>query len=387
MGVKILHLADLHLGYVPSYSDQERGIQRSEEFKSAFRRAVDYALEQGNAIRAVIIAGDLFETYQPDPGLRGFVVAQLGRLCASSIPVLAVPGTHDSIGYPDSVYRTQTFPSCVRVLARQFRQPPLELGLDGEKFTFYWFTYEPGENQSVSEYLAGLKLGLPPGGSSEGGYRVFIAHASLMGSPAWEMRRKDVPVALEELLASGMHYVALGHYHNFWESEGGPTKVVYPGTLEGKHFGENGPRYLVVAEFSSGRVRIHKKAFNRRVIEERTLSLDSEAISSEEELVRRIGSFGRDELLLRLTVTGSTEFAVRPEFLKGMLVEKFFHIEVEDDSTVLSSISAEAIAQEKTIRGMFVKKLRQAALSAPEKERAVYELALKEGLSVFGERK
>jgi DNA repair exonuclease SbcCD nuclease subunit len=389
MTVRILHLADLHIGYVPGYLNESRRNQRSEELKAAFKRAVEHALEPRNAVRAVIIAGDLFDTYRPESGDTGLVMAQLERLSSSSIPVLVIPGTHDSIGYPDSIFRTQSFPPQVHVLAEPFRRPPLELVLDGERFRFYWFTYEPAEKRSLGDYLAALRQDTSTG-PSEGGYRVLVAHASLRGSPAWEMRRKDLPVSLEDLLASGMHYVALGHYHNFWESgagAAGAAKVVYPGTLEGKCFGENGPRYLVTAEFGSGQIKLEKIQFNKRVLDERTLSLDSRAIASEEELARSIASLGREDLLLRLKLTGSPEFAVRAEFLQEALAEKFFHVEIEDETSVLSSVSTEVIAQEKTIRGMFVRKLREAASSSSEKDRAVYELALKEGLSAFGGRK
>ncbi len=430
MGVKILHLADLHLGYVPRFLDPAKGVQRDGELRDAFRRAVDYALESRNRVSAVIIAGDLFETYRPDSGVRGFAAAQLERLSSASLPVLIIPGTHDSVGYPDSIYRTETFPASVHVLAEPQRRPPLELTLDGERFVFHWLTYEPGEKRSVAEYLRTLKQGLSVEQGLSSGHRVFIAHASLKGSPAWDMRRKDLPVALEDLLASGMDYVALGHYHNFWESgqgrsqgtsggidAGGPgrgregsgvsggggsgsvgagsvegreavrsaAKVVYPGTLEGKHFGENGPRYLVVAEFEPGGVTVHKTQFNKRILEEREFSLDSEAVSSEKELVKRIGILAKEDMLLRVTLTGSPEFPLRTEFLEEALSEKFFHIEIEDRTSVLSTISVEATSKEKTVRGMFVRKLREAALSAPEEERPLYELAIKEGLSAFGE--
>lgn len=404
MGVKILHLADLHVGYVPGYLDEARRARRSEELKAAFRRAVEHALEPGNSVRAVMIAGDLFDTYRPESGDRGFVMGQLEKLSSASIPVLVIPGTHDSVGHPDSVYRTQSFPSRVLVLAEPMRRPPLELTLDGEKFTFYWLTYEPAEKRSLADYLASVRQTASgtASGKADAGYRVLIAHASLKSSPAWDMRRKDLPVSPEELLTSGMHYVALGHYHNFWESGAGAsragsgasggvagvaTKVVYPGTLEGKCFGENGPRYLVTAEFEAGRAAVEKTQFNRRALEEKTLSLDSASAASEEELARSIAALGNENLLLRLTLTGSPEFAVRTEFLKEAVADKFFHLEIEDETSALSSVSVEALAQEKTIRGMFARKLKEAALAAPEKERAVYELALKEGLSAFDERK
>lgn len=383
MPVRILHLADLHIGYLPGFLSPEKARARSEDFKSAFQRAVDYALKPENAIKAMIIAGDLFDCYLPDETVRGFVRAQLGRLSTASIPALIIPGTHDTIALPESVYRKESFPSGVHVLAEPFSTAPLELVLNGEKFYFYWLTHEPGEKRTVAEFLAGVKASLP-----EDGYRIFVAHASLKGSPEWDMRRKDLPVALEDLLSSGMHYVALGHYHGFSESpQGGgraETKVVYPGTLEGKAFGENGPRYLVVASFEDGRVRVEKHPFNKRVLEEKVFSLDLEPVSDEEELLEKLESLGNENLLLKLTVTGRPDFVVRSDFLTGALAGKFFYIEIDDATSLLSSLPVEEILGERTIRGMFVRKLKEAIAATPEP--ATYELALKEGLSAFAEK-
>jgi exonuclease SbcD len=417
--IRVLHLADLHIGYCPGFLRSDRAKARSEDFKSAFERAVDYASKPENAIKAVIIAGDLFDCSNPEPAARGFVRAQLDRLSSVSIPVLVIPGTHDTIAFPGSVYKTESFPPNVHLLAEPFSSTPLELELGGEQFTFYWLTYEPGEKRTVKEFLRSVKTSL-----SQDGYRVFIAHASVMGSPEWEMRRKDFPVALSDLVSSGMHYVALGHYHNFFESpEGEPlpgrAKVVYPGTLEGKAFGENGPHYLVVVRFERGRVRIEKHPFNKRVLEERSLSLDSEPVSSEEELLEKLSSLGNANLLLKLTLVGNPDFMVRSDFLTEALSDKFFHIEIEDATSALSSLSVEELLHEKTIRGMFVRKLKEAIASlpaskesdrtesataeldtaAPERiplekiasdrtasEREIYDLALKEGLSAFAEK-
>ena len=441
--MKILHLADLHIGYCPGFLRPDKSRVRSDDFKSAFERAIDYALKPENSIKAVIIAGDLFDSPAPDEAVRGFARAQLGRLSTASIPVLIIPGTHDTIALPESVYRKEFFPSNVHILAAPFSSVPLELVLNGEKFYFYWLAYEPGEKRTVGEFLASVKANLP-----RDGYRVFIAHASLRGSPEWGMRRKDLPVSMEELLSSGMHYVALGHYHDFFESREGSsppvasgqeealrgeprrseaqlgeiqpgafpstrTKAVYPGTLEGKAFGENGTRYLVVANFEDGRVRIEKLPFNKRVLEEKVMSLDSEPVSSEEELLKRLESMGNQNLLLKLTLTGNPDFMVRSDFLAQALADRFFYIEIDDATSVLSSLPVEEIMHERTIRGMFVRKLKEALATMPgakegdgaesgpansasgasEKpykkppsKMAIYELALKEGLSAFAEK-
>jgi|GEM_PF-623556 len=394
MSARILHIADLHIGYTPSFLPPDKARARAEDFRSAFQRAADFALKPESSINAVIIGGDLFDCSTPDEATRGFVRAQLGRLSSASMPVLVVPGTHDTIAIPESVYRRESFPAGVHILAEPFSSVPLELLLNGEKFSFYWLTYEPGEKRTIGQFLREIKADLPPDA-----HKVFIAHASLMGSPEWDMRRKDLPVSLDDLFSSGMHYAALGHYHGFFESpqgqsSKGQTKVVYPGTLEGKAFGENGCRYLVVVNFDDNGIRVEKTPFNCRTLEEMTLSLDSEPVSSEEELLKRLESLRNKNLILKLTITGNPDFMIRAGFLAEALAGKFFHIEIEDATSALSSIPVEEFLHERTIRGMFVRKLKEAIEALPEADslearsslRAVCELALKEGMSAFDEK-
>ncbi|MFH0778804.1 MAG: DNA repair exonuclease [Candidatus Eisenbacteria bacterium] len=380
MGIKILHLADLHIGYVPGYLADDRAPVRAQDFREALKRAVDFALEPDSGIRAVIIAGDLFEHPRPASADVGFVRGQFERLLPAKTPVLLAPGTHDTIAVQESVYRRESFPTNVRILAEFHTTMPVELLLDGEKFSFYWLTHEPGKQISIGQHLSALKDTLPADG-----YRVFVAHASLKGCEEWNVRAKDLPVTEEELRSSGMHYVAFGHYHTFRAFRLGKTTAVYPGTLEGKGFGENGRRFLVTADFSAGCVAVTKRPFNARVLEEKELSLDTEAVSSEEELLAWVASGAGENTLLRLTLTGRAEFMVRPEFLQAALRDRFFHIEIEDRTSILGAAAVEMFAQERTIRGMFVRRMKEAIARAPQEARAVHELALKEGLSAFAE--
>ena len=98
MSIRILHLADLHIGAsFPSMG--ERGEERGRDFLSAFLRAVEYAAANPKPVDLVAIAGDLFDSHDPDEGLVFQVEAALDRLDKAALPVLLVPGTHDSPSY------------------------------------------------------------------------------------------------------------------------------------------------------------------------------------------------------------------------------------------------------------------------------------------------
>ena len=95
MSIRLLHLADLHLGAsFPSLG--ERGEERARDFLSAFLRAVEYAAGEARPVEFVVIAGDLFDTHDPEEGLVAQVEAAFERLSA-------VIGVALSMGPADAV--------------------------------------------------------------------------------------------------------------------------------------------------------------------------------------------------------------------------------------------------------------------------------------------
>ncbi len=80
MSVRILHLADLHLGAAfPAYGD--RGPERTRDFLSAFQRAIEFAASPEHPVDLVVIAGDLFDTHDPDESLSFQAESCLAAAC------------------------------------------------------------------------------------------------------------------------------------------------------------------------------------------------------------------------------------------------------------------------------------------------------------------
>jgi DNA repair exonuclease SbcCD nuclease subunit len=95
MSIRFLHLADLHLGAsFPSLG--ERAEERSRDFLNAFLRAVEYATGEAKPVDFVVIAGDLFDTHDPDEAIVVQAETAFDRLARAGLPVLISPGTHDA---------------------------------------------------------------------------------------------------------------------------------------------------------------------------------------------------------------------------------------------------------------------------------------------------
>ena len=105
--IRLLHLADLHLGWESrTMPDDKSRILRKERDK-ILEKAVDFALHPGNEIDGVIIVGDLFEKYNPEEALIRETMRQMNRLVQNNKLCVTVPGNHDEITYHNSVYREQ----------------------------------------------------------------------------------------------------------------------------------------------------------------------------------------------------------------------------------------------------------------------------------------
>lgn len=374
MSVRILHLADLHLGAAfPSMG--ERGAERTRDFLAAFLRAVEYAAGEARPVDIVAIAGDLFDTHDPEEGLVFQVEAALERLDRAGIPVLLVPGTHDAISYRRSVYRRLRLPRGTHL----FLGPTLAAGPDlligNERVRPYGVAYDPS---AAARPLRDAK----PDGDAD--YHVAVLHAALQDSPTWKTRPTDLPITRGEIAASGFQYLALGHYHNFAEIREGRSVAVYPGTLEGKRFGENGPRSLVTATLSRDGVSLERTPWNARTLHEITVDFQVGEIRDEAQLEARVLAFAGDREIARVKLEGGSEFVFEAERLGKRLAPRFFHVEIDDRTYVLNAALLARFRDEATVRGVFVRRMLERIEKASDpKDRETASLALRLGLAEF----
>jgi exonuclease SbcD len=86
--MRFLHTGDWHVGRAI------RGRARSDEFADALSEVV--AIATGEGVDAVLLAGDIYDHRSPAPEADGLVFETLVRLHEARIPVVAIPGNHDS---------------------------------------------------------------------------------------------------------------------------------------------------------------------------------------------------------------------------------------------------------------------------------------------------
>lgn len=374
MSVRILHLADCHLG-APLGNFGSYASRRQEDLEKAFGRAIAAALEE--EVHLVLIAGDLFDTHRPDTRAVDLVRRELARLREAEIPVLAVPGTHDSLLRPDCVYRRESLPFDRLFDAPTFADPE-RVEADGAEVWVYGIACDPRRQGAGWETLER---------GAEDGIHVALAHAACRDRPDWTIPAEDLPFDEQDLAALGMDYVALGHYHNHRVFEDGDGRILgaYPGSIEGRDWTETGPRHALLVRFDEGSKgpRLRPVPVHSRTLE--SCELDVSGAGSEAdvcELVRE--RCGRDSLW-RVVLVGEPEAPLRPEAVAADLEAAYGHIQVVDATTLVTSRYVAELCEEQTVRGEFFRRLVVARERASDpRAQRVADRAVKLGVRVFG---
>ena len=377
--IRLLHLADLHLGAEPSYLG-ELAAERGKDFLDAFERAVDFALDPDKEIHAVLIAGDFFDGHNPSKETLSITLGRLKQLRRNSIPVILAPGNHDALGYSGSVYQDPN--SEIRNLVHLIDSPNVErietLTLNGESVHFYGMAWTFQHSHPPFDNFRAEK---------EEGYHIAILHGTLDRGNYTEVHERNVPLKLSQLAKTGMDYIALGHLHAYQEHRAGSIPVVYPGTLEGTRFkpGEEGERFLVVTTLTGRKsVELELLPWNQRTLQSDHLDLEEEVVESEGELAELIRErYADPDKLLRLHLVGTAPFVIDTTAVQDRLSGDFFWLDLRDRTNIFDSSLIETWEQEETIRGLYVRKLKARLKSASEDERQGIELALKLGVQAF----
>lgn len=222
--VRLLHTADVHLGARYRDLGPSAAAQRERQM-AAFKKAVELALAE--KVDVFLVAGDLFDSNtQPRRSVEA-VAAQLGRLAGGGIRVALLPGTHD-VYDAASIYRAYDLPALaghatderVVVLSpdrAEVHYPDLALTLHGRCFA---------TKRAPQSPLAGFRAG----GDEAGRWHVGIIHGSL--AIPGRTDSDEVVFTTQEVGASGLDYLALGHWHSFQEGRAGSVSWAYSGAPE-----------------------------------------------------------------------------------------------------------------------------------------------------------
>lgn len=257
--MRLLHTADWHVGKTI------RGRSRMDEFERALGEVVEIALDQ--AVDAVLMAGDLYDTRVAPPEADQLVFETLLRLHREGIPVVALPGNHDSaprfealagllrvagvhvvpkVGPPQSG-------TVVEVPSRDGREvalvacvpfvPERRFGDAAALFeaTEAWYQ---DYAQGMGDVMGAMATAFRPDRVNVLMAHLFTAGALLGGGEREVTTGLEYAVSPARLPADAT-YIALGHIHRPQPVKGSPAPARYPGSLIQLDFGEQEQRKSV----------------------------------------------------------------------------------------------------------------------------------------------
>lgn len=364
MTVRILHAADLHLGRSFPHLGAAAGARGRDLFET-FERICTAALD--HEVAALLIAGDLFDTFAPSADVVGQVQGLFERLIRAGVQVCIVPGEADSATYERSIWRREAFAGVHVFLLPTFETQSFEVG--DTTVHVHGIAYD----RSASPHPLGtLQTGAP-------GVHIALLHATVDGPGAPVGTHHYFPVDSAAILSSGVSYVALGHDHSRRQINGHTGAFAcYPGSPEGLDAGEGGPRYVALVEFGPGPPDVSFLQVNRRQIV--NTILDAADCSADDLREKLLGHAG-DDVMLTALLTGVPLEMLDEQALTHAVADRFFWIEARDETTLSTSPFARSVAGENTIRGQFVGTLQRRIRSTRDaEERAALERALKLGL-------
>ncbi len=369
--LKILHTADVHLGS-KFYFLEEYAQKREEDFLLTFQRICDLSIEE--KIDLILIAGDLFDSPHPPKTLVEEVKKNFAKLQKKNITISLIAGTHDDIIASDSVYHEPYWNQFI-FLKDPLLQKPKSLTIKEIPIFLYGVSYNTLDFKDPLPLLQRR---------DEKGLHLGLLHCSLKDSPEWNIMPKDLPCTTEELFKLKLDYLALGHYHNqrLYEKEG--QFISYSGSPEGKRFHETGERFVNIINFENNTVTVQKKAVQTKKMESFTVNMTT--ISDEKHLIQTIQANGKSEILAKITLSGSCDFSLNTLHILEKCHSHFAYLKIEDETEVLQSLPIHNIEKENTIRGLFIRMLREKIQKNPEKEK-IYHTALKEAMFYFSKDK
>ena len=201
--LRLLHTSDVHIG------DDVRPDRRL----AGLRGVVDAALE--NAVDALLIVGDLFDSARVLPEQVEQALEQLARL---SVACVVVPGNHDQLESPSIYDRVRPCEAGAHV---HFLDDPggaeLRLGAGLRFWNRATFDHSP-DCRPLSGYT----------GRRGGGWQIVLAHGHYVtdGEPS----HRSSLVRQNEIAALDCDYLALGHWHRFFDASSGGVAAYYCGS-------------------------------------------------------------------------------------------------------------------------------------------------------------
>lgn len=304
--MKIIHLADVHLGASLQNLPNEQSKLRKREIIDSFFQVLDYGKEQG--VQAIIIAGDFFDKNTIAYSLKKEIMDKITKV---GIDVLYLRGNHDN----KIEIEMDIKPSNLKMF-----------DVDGD---WTYFSYPNNvviagidiNKQSNQEFYDKLEL-------EKKNFNIVVLHGS-----------KDA-IQLDNLKSKNIDFIALGDKHipdikEFKLDIRG--KYGYSGCLDGRGFDDPVEHGFFVLEVDGTKYKRTFISVGKRKYETIAVSITGCENHSdiEENINKKLAKVDKNNIL-RIELTGKCKSIIQKDLiaLEAKLKEVYFYVKLQDKSTL-----------------------------------------------------
>lgn len=327
--IKFIHCADLHLDSpMETHMTAEQASTRNTEIIRSFLRLTEYAAK--NDVRAVIIAGDLFDGRRVKVRTVDEILDAMRR--TAKVDYLYLAGNHDGAAY-----------------AFADRDLPDNLKIFGREWTSYEYDGTMISGIEICEANAHSLYAQVP--HKDGMVNIVTLHGQTGTTSGVDQ------VNVSQLKNRGIDYLALGHIHTYAEQPlDDKGSYCYAGCLEGRGFDECGPKGFVLLTVDAGRIRHEFVPFSCRQLHR--ISVDITGLTKNSEIgqkmkaaVQGIPAEDMVEFLLCGSIDPTANIAV--PYLQNLVKRDFFFVKVKDETHM--TINPEDYKNDISLKGEFIR--------------------------------
>ena len=344
--MKIIHTSDIHLNSkMESSLTQDKAKQRKQELLFTFNRLVEYAKE--NNVKAILIAGDLFDTESINKQTAEYVYSLIEN--NSNITFLYLCGNHEK-----------------RNFLNYIKHPLKNL----VTFDNSWQSCDLGENvviSGISITKENCKLLYPELKLNKDNFNIVMMHGQT--SKYFSEDNFEI-VNLTELKNKNINYLALGHIHSYQEGElDDNAKYCYCGCLEGRGFDECGKKGFVELEIINNKLKTTFVPFAKREVLE--IEVDISGLTKlkdiDDEILKSIKDVSKDNLI-KVNLVGDIDenTDLNIDFIQNNLNETYYFVKIENNTKL--KIDIEKYKNDISLKGEFIRCVLNGNLSDEEKE-------------------
>ncbi len=321
--IKILHSADWHLDSPMLRHTPEQAKRLRQSLQSIPMLLAEAC--KNEKCDLVLLSGDLFDgDYAADT-----LAIVKKALETMAVPVFISPGNHDYVG-EESPWLRETWPDNVHIFTHPAMEavdvPELDCCVYGAGF--------------IGENCMGLLQDFTPHHTER--YAVGVLH----GDPT-QTDSPYCPITRQQVAASGLDYLALGHIHKGGFFRGGKTLCAWPGCPMGRGYDEVGEKgYYMVTVDSTVTTRFVPLALPR---------FFDLTVTSDASLSSLLPPVGNDDFY-RITLTGPWEKPELSAIKKAF--PQFPNLTLRDETVPPTQLWG--TAEQDTFEGMYFKLLRDA---------------------------